>query len=450
MAGNNQALPSPSYQLVDQSGKISPVWFQFMNSLWQRTGGGSNTGNVQSVTATGSNGVDVVVTNGSSNPNIAISLDLANVVEQLSLFTPISAGIVPASGGGATNFLRADGTWDAPAGSGSVSSVGYQGDGVIFNTAVPGSPITSSGTFVPALLTQTSNTVLAGPITGSAATPTFRALAGPDLPNPSATTLGGVESYASVSHQWINTISTAGVPSSTQPAFSDISGQATLAQLPTIATDTVLANVTSGSAVPTAATPSAIIDTIGATQGDILYRDSSVWKVLAPGTSGQVLQSGGASANPSWLTISGGSVPYFEVYRSTNQTFIASTPTKIAFDTVISDPFSYWDATNHRWTPTPAGTYLFTLQVYFNGTSSVGNFIEALIEKNGGPVNFQVIFPPALTSTGLGSCTVVSIMAMNGSTDYIEGWVNANVTSPIVNGGSAPYLTYMAGNRIGA
>lgn len=43
------------------------------------------------------------------------------------------------------------------------------------------------------------------------------------LPNPSASTLGGVQSYAPVSHQWINTISTSGVPSSTQPATNDLS-----------------------------------------------------------------------------------------------------------------------------------------------------------------------------------------------------------------------------------
>lgn len=66
-----------------------------------------------------------------------------------------------------------------PAGTytvGSVTSVGYTGDGTIFNSSVTGSPVTTSGTFVPALKTQTANTVLAGPISGSAATPTFRAI----------------------------------------------------------------------------------------------------------------------------------------------------------------------------------------------------------------------------------------------------------------------------------
>ncbi len=44
------------------------------------------------------------------------------------------------------------------------------------------------------------------------------------------------------------------------------------------------------------------LDDIGNVQGDILYRNATVWTVLAPGTAGQVLESGGAGANPSWAT----------------------------------------------------------------------------------------------------------------------------------------------------
>lgn len=47
------------------------------------------------------------------------------------------------------------------------------------------------------------------------------------IPNPTASTLGGIESYVAVTHQWINTISTSGVPASTQPAIADISGWGT-------------------------------------------------------------------------------------------------------------------------------------------------------------------------------------------------------------------------------
>jgi len=54
------------------------------------------------------------------------------------------------------------------------------------------------------------------------------------LPAPTSTTLGGVESYAPISHQWINAISTTGAPSSSQPAFTDISGTVAAAQLPNL------------------------------------------------------------------------------------------------------------------------------------------------------------------------------------------------------------------------
>jgi len=40
------------------------------------------------------------------------------------------------------------------------------------------------------------------------------------------------------------------------------------------------------------------------TQGDILYRDGSGLARLAAGTNGQVLQTGGSGANPSWGTVS--------------------------------------------------------------------------------------------------------------------------------------------------
>jgi hypothetical protein len=65
-------------------------------------------------------------------------------------------------------------------GSGTVTSVGVSGvTGII---SVSGSPVTTSGTVALSLDTQTANRVLAGPTTGSAAAPTFRALVAADLP----------------------------------------------------------------------------------------------------------------------------------------------------------------------------------------------------------------------------------------------------------------------------
>lgn len=50
-------------------------------------------------------------------------------------------------------------------------------------------------------------------------------------------------------------------------------------------------------------TVAAALDALGATQGDVLYRGASGWTVLTPGTSGQLLETGGASADPSWADI---------------------------------------------------------------------------------------------------------------------------------------------------
>lgn len=70
--------------------------------------------------------------------------------------------------------------------------------------------------------------------------------------------------------------------------------------LATVTTGTVLANTSGITAAPTPNSVSAILDTINNTQGDLLYRDSAAWLALAPGNSGQILQTRGASANPIW------------------------------------------------------------------------------------------------------------------------------------------------------
>jgi hypothetical protein len=118
-------------------------------------------------------------------------------------------------------------------GSGTVTSVTFTGDGVV-DSSTPSSAVTTSGTVAASVKTQTANTVLAGPVSGSAANSAFRALVGADLPAPSATTLGGVESYVAVSNQFINAISTGGTPSSAQPSFANLSGSATAAQQPVL------------------------------------------------------------------------------------------------------------------------------------------------------------------------------------------------------------------------
>lgn len=80
--------------------------------------------------------------------------------------TPSGSSItIAASGGG---------------GSGTVTSVALTTPGIF---SVSGSPVTTSGTLGISLVTQAANTVWAGPTTGAAANPSFRALVAADIPS---------------------------------------------------------------------------------------------------------------------------------------------------------------------------------------------------------------------------------------------------------------------------
>ena len=84
----------------------------------------------------------------------------------------------PSSGAAAAPTFRALTTADIPALS-YVTSVGLALPSIM---TVSGSPVTSSGTLTGALTTQAVNTVFAGPSSGAAAAPTFRALTTADIP----------------------------------------------------------------------------------------------------------------------------------------------------------------------------------------------------------------------------------------------------------------------------
>ena len=83
----------------------------------------------------------------------------------LDVFSSTLKGLTPASGGGTTNFLRADGTWTAPTGSGTVSSVS-----IVSANGFAGTVATATST--PAItLTTTITGILKGNATAiSAAT----------------------------------------------------------------------------------------------------------------------------------------------------------------------------------------------------------------------------------------------------------------------------------------
>lgn len=81
----------------------------------------------------------------------------------LDTFTTSAKGLAPASGGGTTNFLRADGTWAAPPGGGG-SSLTVQDEGTNLSTAVTSINFTGAG------VTATGTTSVTVDIPGGGAT----------------------------------------------------------------------------------------------------------------------------------------------------------------------------------------------------------------------------------------------------------------------------------------
>ena len=111
---------------------------------------------------------------------------------------------------------------------------------------------TSDATKNSAVATLTNKSIDAGQLTGT--------IVAARIPNPSASTLGGVQSAAAVSNQWINSISTSGVPALSQPAFTNISGSVAAGQMPALTGDVT---TSAGAVATTLATVNAAPGTFG-------------------------------------------------------------------------------------------------------------------------------------------------------------------------------------------
>ena len=168
----------------------------------------------------------------------------------------------PISGVGATPTFRALTTADiAGLGVGTVTSVGMTVPSIL---SVTPSTITTSGSFALSLTTESANQIFAGPSSGSAATPTFRALTSSDLP-----------SLTSLSVTSLNFGTTGLTPSSATQGAITVAG--------------TLSSTNGGTGLTTY------------TAGDLPYYSSgSALSKLGIGTSGQVLTV--VSGNPAWAT----------------------------------------------------------------------------------------------------------------------------------------------------
>lgn len=120
--------------------------------------------------------------------------------------------------GGCLCYTDAGGWEVMPAtsgGSGSVTSVGLVLPAIF---TVSGSPVTSTGNLTAALATQAANIVWSGPVSGSAAAPSFRSLVAADLP------LATTGAFGAVKPDGTTILISAGIisaPAKTEPTYQD-------------------------------------------------------------------------------------------------------------------------------------------------------------------------------------------------------------------------------------
>jgi len=146
---NITQIPALRVPLIDEkTGLMSREWYRFFVNIFQLTGEGSNTESLSDLQV-GPPPIDFAAVN--------------------SVFTASTAGLAPASGGGTVNFLRADGTFAAPAPAGSTTEIQFNSAGAF--------GASSNFTY-----NTGTNTVSFGNITGSATSMTIQ---------PKAPTSGG-------------------------------------------------------------------------------------------------------------------------------------------------------------------------------------------------------------------------------------------------------------------
>ena len=140
-------------------------------------------------------------------------------------------------------------------------------------------------------------------------------------------------------------------------------------------------------------------------------------------------------------------LPYFSVNRGgTDQTGIATgTPTKIAFNTEISDSGSYFDTSTNRFTPLIAGAYAFTLAVTVNALAAGGDIVKARLYKNGALIATGQTVSEATEAV---QAQLHFVATANGSTDYFEAYVEHDAgVNKDVEGDEE--VTYFCGHWIG-
>jgi hypothetical protein len=209
----------------------------------------------------------------------------------------------------------------------------------------------------------------------------------------------------------------------------------TYAKIQNVANQRILGRNTAGSGVVEELTSSQVLDWLGSTRGQILYRGASGWTVLSAGTSGQLLQTNGAGADPSWVTASGGGgITSLNSQTGASQTFTNDTNVTISSSSNVHTLGWSGTLSNTRG-GTGTGTYATGDILYASASNtlsklSIGSSGEVLTVSGGVPVWQGVSGTGTVTSVAL---SLPSIFSVTGSPITSSGTLTATLASQSAN-----------------
>jgi len=145
--------------------------------------------------------------------------------------------------------------------------------------------------------------------------------------------------------------------------------------------------------------------------------------------------------------------PYFFVRKSANQSVSSGAITKVVLDVEDLDSASCFDnSTNYRFTPTTAGKYFFFACGRGYANSGTLNYVNVMIRKNGtAGVGNSFVNSGTEQYTSPGNSDTASpsvILTMNGSSDYVEMYMQVGGTSPHISYESNGNQTFFGGYKI--